>query len=393
MVSSRRRSQGRSRSSQTCYARSRDRSHSHHPSPKRRRRVSPSWSASSRSSIRDYSPTFTSTPRSRVSPIDDIGTFNEVLCRGANKLNITMSVPTVFSSVIFKTLHHRSSARPLLPLVPGIIELATQTFLTPATVGSVPSRIAKKYKAPDQDPLFLRSNPPLDSIIVAAARKTHSSMSSSSAPPDKDSKLMDSLGRRTCDSSASSMKIASASALLGRYDRSLWDSLGRFAEKLQKEDQQDFREILQEGGLVANHIISASADAADMAAHGYSHGICSRRSAWLRLTGLKPEVQRSITNLPFSGSSLFGPHADEEMAKMKAELDTVKAVGLEKRKEFRRRFRPYDKRPFQQKGQNPQWSSQGHQQQQRSHFQQRRPGRGRGFNKQQTSTSKQPQKQ
>lgn len=204
---------------------------------------------------------------------------------------------------------------------------------------------------------------------------------------------MDSYGRRMCTTSAASLKVASASALLGRYDRALWDSLARFSQKLPKEDQKDFSEILEEGGLVANQLISAAADAADLSGHGYSHGICSRRAAWLRLTGLKPEVQRRITNLPFNGTNLFGTHADEEMNKMKADLDTVKAVGLEKRKDFRRRFRPFDRRYNTQKGQTSQWQAQGQQQSSKSQFQQRRPGRGRGNGRQQASTTKQPQKQ
>lgn len=66
-----------------------------------RRNKSPTTTLSSKSSYRDYSPTISSTPPSRVSPVDDMGTFNEVLCRGAIKLNITMSIPQVTSSIIF----------------------------------------------------------------------------------------------------------------------------------------------------------------------------------------------------------------------------------------------------------------------------------------------------
>ncbi|XP_078518404.1 mitogen-activated protein kinase-binding protein 1 [Lissotriton helveticus] len=334
----------RSRSPVRRRSRSRERSRHRSTTPERRNR-SPASSSSTRSSYRDYSTTISSTPPSRVSPVDDLGTFNEVLFRGVSKFNITMTVPQVKSSVIFETLHQKSSARPLLPLVPGLLEPAMKTFLTPATVGSGPSRIAKKYKAPDQDPLFLRTDPPPDSLIVAAARKAHSATSVSSSPPEKDSKNMDTLGRRMYNTAGSVMRVASAAALLGHYDLLLWDSMARFADKLPKEDQKDFLEIVEEGGLVANQSISAAADSADLAAHGYAHGICSRRSAWLRLTGLKPDAQRKIVNLPFNGSTLFGSHVDDEMTKMKSELDTLKAVGLEKKKDFRRRnFRPYDKR-------------------------------------------------
>lgn len=99
-----------------------------------RRRRSPSWSSSSstHSSNRDYSPTLTDSPPSRVSPVDDINTFHDVLSRGAQKLNIEMSTPQTSSSIIFETLHQRSASSPLLPLVPGLLQPVMDVFLTPA---------------------------------------------------------------------------------------------------------------------------------------------------------------------------------------------------------------------------------------------------------------------
>ncbi|KAJ1182700.1 hypothetical protein NDU88_007884 [Pleurodeles waltl] len=370
-------------------SRSRSRRRTRSRTPRRR---SPSWSSSG-SSVGRYSPTLTDSPPARISPVDDITTFNEVLLRGAQKLNIEVPEPATSSSVIFETLQHRSVSRKLLPLVPGLLQPTMDTFLSPATLKSAPARIQKKYKAPEQDPLFLRKDPPPDSVILAAARKTHSVASSSTVPPDKESRHLDSLGRKMCGTAASAMKVSSASALLGRYDRSLWDSLHRFTEKLPREDRQDFQEILQEGGLVSNQVISAAADGADLAAHGYAHRICARRSSWLRLTGLKQEAQQRILNLPFSGSSLFGTHADEEMARMKTEVDTMRAVGLERKKDFRRRYRPYDRRPFQQRVQTPHWSQRPQQRQGRPLFQARRPTRDRGASRPQQSTAKTPSKQ
>ena len=106
-----------------------------------------------------------------------------------------------------------------------------------------------------------------------------------------------------CATSTANMKVACASALLGRSDGSIYDLLQRFTEKLQKEDCQDFQEILQEGMLVSNQMIAASADTSDLSAHSYCYGISASLSAWLRLTGLKPEAQARIQNLPFSGST------------------------------------------------------------------------------------------
>ena len=69
-------------------------------------------------------------------------------------------------------------------------------------------------------------------------------------------------------------------------------------------------------------------------------------------------AQARIQNLPFSGSTLFGSNADDEMGRMKAELDTLKAVGLEK--EYRR-YKPYDRRGFHQRVQTPQWGQKSQQ--------------------------------
>ncbi|KAJ1103696.1 hypothetical protein NDU88_001117, partial [Pleurodeles waltl] len=60
--------------------------------------------------------------------------------------------PAPTTSVIFETLHQRSSSRPLLPLVPGLLEPAMDIFLTPSTTKTDPSRLIKKYRPPEQDP-------------------------------------------------------------------------------------------------------------------------------------------------------------------------------------------------------------------------------------------------
>lgn len=258
-------------------------------------------------------------------------------------------------------------------------------FLTPASTKAAPSRLQKKYRPPDSDPAFLRVDPPPDSVIVVAARKQHTVTPSSTVPPDKESRKLDSAGRKVCTTAAVSMKAASATALLGRYDRSIWDSLQQFIEHLPRDKREDFQEIINEGMMVSNQIISAAADTSLLAAHEFCHGITLRRNAWLRLTSLKPEAQQRLANLPFSGSTLFGAPADEEMARMKAEVETLKAVGLEKPKEQRKSFRPFQRRStfsrFQ-RGQGRQGGQQQQSQFQRQPFQKR--SRGRGY--QQTST-------
>ncbi|KAJ1175940.1 hypothetical protein NDU88_001225 [Pleurodeles waltl] len=62
---------------------------------------------------------------------------------------------------------------------------------------------------PEKD---LRADPPPDSVIAAAARKTHSVALSSSVPPDKDSKQVGAIGKKMCGTTASFMMVANVLA-------------------------------------------------------------------------------------------------------------------------------------------------------------------------------------
>lgn len=229
-------------------------------------------------------------------------------------------------------------------------------------------------------------DPTSDSVIVVVAKEQHATAPSSTVPPDKESRKLNSVGRKVCDTAATSMKAASSAALLGRYDRSLWESLHQFVDLLPKDEREDFQEILNEGLMVSNQVISAAADNSLLSAHEYCHGVALQRHSWLRLTSFKPEAQLRIANLPFSGTTHFGSHADEEMSRMKAEMETLKAVGLEKPKEQRKTFRPF-KRRYSSQGfpcfQGRQ-SSQQQQQFQRS-FQPFQKRQSRGRNNQQSA--------
>ncbi|XP_078509088.1 uncharacterized protein LOC144768971 [Lissotriton helveticus] len=138
-----------------------------------------------------------------------------------------------------------------------------ELFLTPASVKSAPSRFQKKYRPPDSHPAFLRADPVPDSVIVTAAKKQHSTAPSSMVPPDKESRQVDSAGRKVYSTAATSMKATRSSGHFG-----------------------------------------------------------------------SPEAQQRIANLPFSGSTLFGVHADEQMARMKVEVETLKAVARHLRERY-----------------------------------------------------------
>lgn len=115
-----------------------------------------------------------------------------------------------------------------------------------------------------------------------------------------------------------------------------------------------------------SQIFSAAAGSSVLAAHEYCHGVSLRRHSCLWLTSLKPEAQHHIQNLPFSGSTVFGIHAYNEIVRMKMDMDKLKAVGLEKPREQRKSIRPYQRRFYSQRVPIPPWLP-GRSQHQRSY--------------------------
>lgn len=170
------------------------RSHHHHTSRTRSHTRSKHhfYYSTSSSSAGKYSPLQSDSPPPWVSA----GGLQQVLVKGAVKLNIPISIITPSTSVIFEMHQNRSASRPLLPVIPGLLEPAMELFLTPASAKPAPSRLQTKYRPPMQDPLFLRSDPPPDSVVILAGKKHHATTPSSTVPPDKESKNLDSVATR-----------------------------------------------------------------------------------------------------------------------------------------------------------------------------------------------------
>lgn len=115
-----------------------------------------------------------------------------------------------------------------------------------------------------------------------------------------------------------------------------------------------------------------------LAAHEHCHGVTLRRHSWLHLTAFNHESQQRILTLLFSGSTLFSNHTDNEMARMKTEMDTVKAVGLEKQAAQRRSYKPYQRLFFPHRVQTPHWYQGRQQSQQQRPYQQQQQRQPRG---------------
>ena len=94
----------------------------------------------------------------------------------------------------------------------------------PASVPAAIPRLEKKYKAPESAPAFLLEHVKPDSAISSVEQRRFKGPNlSSSVPPERDGKRLDNLGRRISTLAATTIKTANALAILGRYDRQMWN--------------------------------------------------------------------------------------------------------------------------------------------------------------------------
>lgn len=189
-------------------------------------------------------------------------------------------------------------------------------------------RVDKKYKPAPSDPVYIRDQLPLDSLVVSNARKrANSHTTGDTTPPDKESKPLDASRKRVASQTANFWRISNTQALLGRYDHAHWDEMEQFIQFLPQEHKAKAQDLVREGQLISNNQIRCSLDAADTSARPVNTSVLLRRHAWLRISGFKPEVQTSILNTPFDKEHLFGPVVDSSLKKMKKDAEVAKSMG------------------------------------------------------------------
>ncbi|EMP27763.1 hypothetical protein UY3_15155, partial [Chelonia mydas] len=89
-----------------------------------------------------------------------------------------------------------------------------------------------------------------------------------------------------------------------------WNSMLKFKELVPLESREEFGALVEEGKTVAQTSLQASLDTVDSAARILSSGIAMRRISWLQASGLPPELQQTLQDLPFDGEGLFSDMTD-----------------------------------------------------------------------------------
>ncbi|XP_078540274.1 uncharacterized protein LOC144825362 [Lissotriton helveticus] len=265
---------------------------------------------------------------SKPSPPDDNSGFAQLINRAAKYHKVDLHAEPQIEDFLLETLPAAQKSSGTLPMLKGLLAHTSGIFKDPVRARVLYPRIDKKYKAAPKDPVFIKGQIPLDSLVVSNARKRANSLTAGKAPPpDKESKLIDASGKSVASQAANSWRIANTQALLARYDRAHYDELEKLITHLPKEHQKRAYQLIQEGKIITNTSIKCALDAAETAARSINTSIMLRRHAWLRVSGFKQEVQTALLIQPFDGKTLFGSGTDEALEKMKKDTETAKSMG------------------------------------------------------------------
>ncbi|EMP35619.1 Protein transport protein Sec61 subunit alpha isoform 1 [Chelonia mydas] len=147
-----------------------------------------------------------------------------------------------------------------------------------------------QYFVPTKGHEYLYTHPAPNSLVVESVNHREQQGQPAPTPKNKDSRRLDSFGRKIYSSSSFQLQVANYQALLGRYEFSLWSSLPKFEDSLQEYDRKEFKALVEEGTAAARATLQAASDVADTAAWSIDSAVSVRRASWLLLSGLSIEA-------------------------------------------------------------------------------------------------------
>ncbi|EMP28574.1 Myosin-X [Chelonia mydas] len=147
-------------------------------------------------------------------------------------------------------------------------------------------------------------------------------------PKNKDSRRLDSFGRKIHSSLSFQLGVANHQALLGRYGFNLWGSLPKFEDSLQECGRKEFKSLVEEVTAAARPTLLAVSDVADTAMWSMASAVSMRRASWLLLSGLSSEAQISLQDLPFDGKAVFAEQTDIKLHGLKDSHTMLQTLGL-----------------------------------------------------------------
>uniref|UniRef100_A0A8C3FYG3 Uncharacterized protein n=1 Tax=Chrysemys picta bellii TaxID=8478 RepID=A0A8C3FYG3_CHRPI len=291
-------------------------------------------------------------------PQEDFKAHQDLLKRVASNLQLQTEEMEGPSDTLFNVLSPTALGHVALPLHQGIANISTSLWYTPTSLAPSSKKAKRKYFVLAKDHEYLYSHPAPNSLIVESVNHREHQGQHAPTPKNKDTRRLDSFGRKFYLSTSFQLRVANHQALLSRYDFNLWEFLPKFEPDW---DRKDFKALVEEGSAVAKAALQAASDAVDMEVHSMASAIAMRRASWLLLSGLSMEAQSLMQDLPFNGKALFVDQMDIRLHGMKDSHATLQTLGLyvppakDKAKSLpaaqpvRSRYEPPYKRPRDQK--------------------------------------------
>ncbi|EMP32990.1 hypothetical protein UY3_09868 [Chelonia mydas] len=162
----------------------------------------------------------------------------------------------------------------------------------------------------------------------ASATRRHRAPSPVPCKKSWDDKKLDLFCRKVYSTGGSSFEWTTSKRYSAAMPSNSWSSLAKFQELLLGDSCKEFRVLLEEGRVVSRTSLQAALDVEDSATRTMATAITMRCSAWLQVSGIPPEVQNTIQNLPFDCAGLFAQNTDSRLYSLKDSQATLKSLGI-----------------------------------------------------------------
>ncbi|KAM7163698.1 uncharacterized protein RBU57_007879 isoform 2-T2 [Macrochelys suwanniensis] len=261
-------------------------------------------------------------------PKEDYRAHQELLKRVASNLQLQAEEMEGPSDSLFNVLSSSAPGRVALPLHEGVANITKALWHTPASLVPISRKAERKYFVLTKGHKFLYTHPAPNSLVVESVNHRERQGQPGPTPKNKDSKRLDSFGRKLYSSSSFQLRVANHQALLSRYNFNLWGSLQKFEPFLPERERKEFKALVEEQAAAAKVALQAASDAADTAARSIASAVSMRRASSFLLSGLSSEAQSVMQDLPFDGKDLFAEQTDVRLHGMKDSHTTLQTLGL-----------------------------------------------------------------
>ncbi|XP_064411569.1 uncharacterized protein LOC135355649 [Latimeria chalumnae] len=214
-----------------------------------------------------------------------------------------------------------------VPLHDTVLTMLRDICRNPTSVLPAHRQVDRQYLVPDDKGPPLSSHPSAESTVAVAANdQARTQRVFSSAPPERDARRWDALGKKVYSSASLGIRISSFLAHMSQYNHDLWDEVTNLSELVPADKRKDVLHLAKDGIEVSRALMQGAYDVCDTAARGVATGVSIRRQAWLKGSGFLPKVQQQIADLPFTGGLLFGDKTESALQHLKEAKSTVRSL-------------------------------------------------------------------